>query len=252
MVNLNVVNLVARARRKALSILLPRPYESRWGSYSFVGEASGSDPNSRLIDLAIESIGRARSISFSALRDRVGADADAVLERWPGEHYRLLASLCSALAPKTVVEIGTASGMSALAMLSVLPPASRLVSFDVFPWDYRGPDAWGGETLLRRSDFDDGRLIHQVGDLSAPVMFERHRELLSRADFIFVDGPKNDAFERVFLERLRTVHFLSSPIVAFDDIKVWNMLAIWQQIPKPKLDLTSFGHWSGTGLIDWV
>src|SRR5271154_4140671 len=59
MVNLNVVNLVARARRKALSILLPRPYESRWGSYSFVGEATGTDPNSRLIDLAIESVGRA-------------------------------------------------------------------------------------------------------------------------------------------------------------------------------------------------
>jgi hypothetical protein len=32
-----------------------------------------------------------------------------------------------------VVEIGTASGMSALAMLSVLPPASRLVSFDASP-----------------------------------------------------------------------------------------------------------------------
>lgn len=37
----------------------------------------------------------------------------------------------------------------------------------------------------------------------------------------------------------------------FDDIRVWNMLAIWRGIRRPKLDLTSFGHWSGTGLVDY-
>ncbi len=37
----------------------------------------------------------------------------------------------------------------------------------------------------------------------------------------------------------------------FDDIRVWNMLEIWRGIRRPKLDLTSFGHWSGTGLVDY-
>lgn len=42
------------------------------------------------------------------------------------------------------------------------------------------------------------------------------------------------------------------PILVFDDIRAWNMLAIWREIRMPKLDLTSFGHWSGTGLVDWT
>ena len=41
------------------------------------------------------------------------------------------------------------------------------------------------------------------------------------------------------------------PIGVFDDIRQWTMLAIWRAVQRPKLDLTSFGHWSGTGLIDW-
>jgi hypothetical protein len=38
----------------------------------------------------------------------------------------------------------------------------------------------------------------------------------------------------------------------FDDIRLWNMLRTWRTINRPKLDLTSFGHWSGTGLVDWT
>ena len=37
----------------------------------------------------------------------------------------------------------------------------------------------------------------------------------------------------------------------FDDIKVWNMTKMWNDIFKPKIDLTSFGLWSGKGLIEW-
>jgi hypothetical protein len=37
----------------------------------------------------------------------------------------------------------------------------------------------------------------------------------------------------------------------FDDIHLWNTLGTWRRISRPKLGLTSFGHWSGTGLVDW-
>jgi len=40
-------------------------------------------------------------------------------------------------------------------------------------------------------------------------------------------------------------------LVVFDDIRQWNMLKIWRDITRPKIDLTSFGHWTGTGIIDW-
>jgi hypothetical protein len=29
------------------------------------------------------------------------------------------------------------------------------------------------------------------------------------------------------------------------------MLGVWRGIARPKLDLTSFGHGSGTGLVRW-
>jgi hypothetical protein len=63
--------------------------------------------------------------------------------------------------------------------------------------------------------------------------------------------------ERMHRESRQTVpkvtHMQRPPhaLVVFDDIRVMNMVATWRRIARPKLDLTSFGHWSGTGLIDW-
>ena len=41
------------------------------------------------------------------------------------------------------------------------------------------------------------------------------------------------------------------PIILVDDIRLPNMLATWRSIPLAKMDITSIGHWSGTGIIDW-
>lgn len=35
-----------------------------------------------------------------------------------------------------------------------------------------------------------------------------------------------------------------------DDIRFLNMWRLWRSIRSPKLDATSFGHWSGSGLVD--
>jgi hypothetical protein len=43
-----------------------------------------------------------------------------------------------------------------------------------------------------------------------------------------------------------------APVLVFDDTRVRNMLHTWRDVRRPKLDLTSFGHWSGTGLVHWV
>ncbi|MGH7312141.1 MAG: hypothetical protein ACREJV_03130 [Candidatus Rokuibacteriota bacterium] len=87
-----------------------------------------------------------------------------------------------------MIEIGTATGLSALAMRQHLPAGGRLSTFD--------SRAWGSfaDTCLRPEDFADGSLA-----------------------------------------QIR-----------------WNMLAIWREIRMPKLDVTSFGHWSGTGLVEWT
>lgn len=58
--------------------------------------------------------------------------------------------------------------------------------------------------------------------------------------------------EQHFLDLFERVSFARGPVAMFDDVRVWNMLSIWRGVSRPKLDLTSFGHWSGTGLIDYA
>src|SRR5438128_1911253 len=100
-------------------------------------------------------------------------------------------------------------------------------------------------------DFRDGQLRQEIADLSEPAMLESHRTLLQETELLFMDGPKDGVFERQFLQLLETISFQKPLLLVLDDIRFWNMLAIWHEIARPKLDLTSFGHWSGTGLVEW-
>ena len=203
-------------------------------------------PSQRLLDIALNAAARARSIDLSSL---VARSADGYANVWPGEHYRLLAALVAVLSPKTVVEIGTATGLSALAMKSTLPEDGRIITFDLIPW--KGYSQYSGG-ILEDADFGDGRLEQRLEDLSTQGGWQQNAELLREADFIFVDAKHDGAQEREFLRAFDEVGLAGAPIVVFDDIRVWGMLSFWQGIERPKLDLTSFGHWSGTGLVDYA
>lgn len=202
-------------------------------------------PSDRLFDITLEAVQKARSVSMADVIDRM-IGPPHFPDVWPGEHYKLLAGLVSVCQPKTVIEIGTAAGLSALAMRTELPPSSRIVTFDIIPWaEYKN-------TSLRESDFHDGAISQILGDVSDPNVMQEHTGLFESADLIFVDGPKDGHFECDFLKRLEEIGDLNNPLIVFDDIRVWNMLSIWRSIQRPKLDVTSFGHWSGTGLVDWT
>jgi predicted O-methyltransferase YrrM len=234
----------------------------------------------RLLDVALQALAGARSVNLDELtarglatrqrlasaaangsRARGARPAGSLLSRlrrqrlhspprhpesWPGEHYKLLAALVELLAPKTIVEIGTATGMSALTMKSALAPAGKIVTFDVVPWHhYQG-------AVLEQHDFTDGRLEQRLDDLSTPAGWQANAELLRRAEFILVDALHDGVQERGFLRGFEQIGLEAAPIVMFDDIRLWEMLSFWQEIARPKLDLTSFGHWSGTGLVDYA
>jgi len=238
-----------------------------------------SVPSERLLDTALQALTAARSVSLEPLTSRSrgrrardpagpGAGGESAppprsalarlrgVERlhspprhpevWPGEHYKLLSALVAQLAPRTVIELGTATGMSALTMKSALPEFGRIVTFDVVPWD-RYPAA-----LLNQQDFSDGRLEQRLDDLSTPAGWQANAELLRSADFILVDAAHTGVQERGFVRGFEEIGLANGPIVMFDDIRLWGMLSFWQEIERPKLDLTSFGHWSGTGLVDYA
>jgi predicted O-methyltransferase YrrM len=201
-------------------------------------------PSERLLDIALSAAAHARSVSMASVVSRMTAPP-YYPDVWPGEHYKLLAGLVLACRPRTIIEIGTSTGLSALAMLTTMPQDSRLVTFDLIPWKNFE------DTCLRDEDFANSRLSQIIGDVCDPKIMHNHEALFRDADIIFVDGPKDGRFEYAFLNCLEELSLITAPLIVFDDIRLLNMLSLWRRIQKPKLDLTSFGHWTGTGLVEW-
>ena len=205
----------------------------------------GQQPSTYLVDLALDAAREASRTHLSILVERattIGSPFSSWAEMFPGEHYRLLAGLTRVLAPRLTVEIGTYTGASALAFLEHAVPESHVVTYDIIPWG-QIPGS-----LLRTSDFSDGRLEQRVGDLADSTYWAAQRQLFLDADIIFLDGPKDDLFEPLMLKRFADLQRQDPFLLVVDDIRFLEMLGPWARFPAPKLDLTSFGHWSGTGL----
>ena len=235
----------SRARRKFTEAARAMATMSaRHKEFSIIADAGDQPPSARLIEMGLAAAARARDVRFQIFAGRPSREA-AWFETWPGEHYKLLAGLIGALGARRVVEVGTFTGMSALAMLEALPADGRLTTFDIQPWN------GFAQTWLREADFASGRLTQEIADIAAPGAIARYINVFEQADLIFIDGPKDGVTEAKFLSALESLALPGNPIVMFDDIRVLNMVALWRAIARPKLDLTSFGHWSGTGLVDW-
>lgn len=220
--------------RKTVKDLLPPPVRVSHGEYSMIlsAEDEKAKPNDLLIETSLNAIQAARSIQLEG--------ESRYLNLWPGEHYRLLAGFVQVLQPRIAIEIGTATGLSALSMYHYI---KCLVTFDIRAWS-EYPN-----TVLNNDHFLDGRLVQIVADLSKPEVFARHAELLQQATFFFIDATHDGALEKILLEQIVSLPRKEPVWIVFDDIRVWTMLKMWREIPYPKLDLTSFGHWSGTGLV---
>lgn len=160
---------------------------------------------------------------------------------FPGEHYRLLKAIANILEPDTIVEVGTFSGMGTIALSQGFPNA-KLITYDIVSWDKYA-------THLTIGDFERN-IVQVLCDLSDSSYFNSNLEILNRAKLIFVDAPKDGQFEKKFLTQLRDLAPMKGKILILDDIKFINMIDLWRSIKSPKIDVTSFGHWSGTGIVD--
>ncbi|MGD0904788.1 MAG: hypothetical protein ABR924_17770 [Terracidiphilus sp.] len=229
--------------------LFPSPVRVRHAVYSMVysEDDAVSGPSARLLEVAAKALMLARDIDLQDVCNRMRGRfpyPDSIVNLWPGEHYRLLAALVQLLRPRLVIEIGTAEGLSALALLKYLPAGGQVVTFDIVPWrDYP-------RICLQESDFSSGQLCQITDDLGNSQLFDKHRAMLKRADLIFVDAAKDGVLEPKLVAQLGSLDFETQPLVVFDDIKQWNMLALWRELKWPKMDLTSLGHWCGTGLCE--
>lgn len=119
------------------------------------------------------------------------------------------------------------------------------MTFDVIPWTKVR------DTLLRQCDIDGDRIMPITANLCHPAVFEDYGDLLRTADLLFIDGPKDGHFEYKLMDYLRVCGLREGAFLVFDDIRLWNMLDFWRRLDLPKLDLTGFGHFTGTGIAQW-
>ncbi|OGN63811.1 MAG: hypothetical protein A3E80_06840 [Chlamydiae bacterium RIFCSPHIGHO2_12_FULL_49_9] len=232
-------------KKKSLKELLPSPVKAEHGEYSMILSARDKPAvlTPHLLHASLKAIEYAAAVDLGEIGTR-NEQARIYGNLWPGEHYRLLAGLMLALQPKIVIEIGTSTGLSALCLKRYLPPDGKLVTFDIVPWrQYH-------DTLFRNEDFDE-KLVQYVADLSVESKMRQYDELLQNAGLIFIDATHDGDLEKRILENFKKINFKNKVFFILDDIRVWTMIKMWREISLPKIDLTSFGHWSGTGLVEF-
>lgn len=236
----------ARALRRSLRHELPAvPVRARHAEWSAVSSADDLyvRPTDALVALLLEAAENARDVRLDEIASRCATEDEAGwVNLWPGEHYRLLVGLVVAARARFAVEVGTFRGHGALALKEAIPADGAVVTYDVIAWSDID------EAVVRAEDFDH-QLEQRIGDLSSPEFLEQQLETLKAADLIFVDGPKDGVFEPTFCHEVLPRLTDRSRLVVFDDIKRMNMLQLWRDLPFAKLDATSLGHWSGTGLL---
>ena len=151
------------------------------------------------------------------------------LDRTFKEHYRLLAHLSYQFSDKTLFDVGTLKGYSALALSA--NPRNRVISYDIE--DLKQLRHAGELTTI---DYQIGNVLEDPGVLSAPL--------------VLLDTYHDGTFENTFYNHLKQNRFKG--LLVLDDIHLNHQMEdFWQQIDLPKEDVTDLGHWSGTGVVDF-
>lgn len=231
-------------KKNSLKKILPPPVKAGHGEYSMILSLNDkpAQMTKTLFQTSLKAIELAYEVDFSELSLR-NAQAKNYANVWPGEHYRLLAGFVLAIQPKMVIEIGTSTGLSTLCLKQYLPRDGKIVSFDIISWNSYP------NTVLKKEDFGE-KLTQYVDDLSTLSVAQKYKSSIEDAQLIFIDISHDGDIEENMLSNLQKIQFKQKVFVLFDDIRVWTMLKFWRNIDLPKLDLTSFGHWSGTGIVE--
>lgn len=194
----------------------------------------------RHIEILVQVCGEALKSNVDEVASNLVNEVDRDFVRmWPGEHYRLLAGFAARLNPQLAIEIGTWQGAAA-AILS--RSCERVVTFDVVAIE--GIPGSIPELVERYPN-----VSQVVANLLYDEIWRENSMIFSSADLVFVDGPKDGVFESVVVPRILGIMKPGS-VMVLDDIRFAGMQDLWKnRISFPRIDLGSFGHFSGTGVV---
>jgi hypothetical protein len=145
------------------------------------------------------------------------------------EHYRLLRYLAKVI-DGTVIEIGTHAATSVVAMSA--DTTHPIVTYDIVNEKHR--------------EFEDlPTVTFRLCEFSDDV---EYRDTILSAPMIFIDAPHDGAFEMFCYQWLKDNKYKGLTI--WDDIHLNEpMRQFWSRVNLPKLDLSKYGHITGTGAI---
>jgi hypothetical protein len=153
------------------------------------------------------------------------------------QEYRLYSYLSTFFNDTIILDIGTSHGRSAIALSH--NETNKVISYDVFNHIQNDKHKIYSK---RNVEF---RIKNVLDDLT--------QEFVSKCKIIMIDIDHYETIENQIIDKLNECGF--SGIILLDDIHhpqpdmYEAMQKLWKGINLPKFDITSYGHWSGTGLI---
>ena len=141
------------------------------------------------------------------------------------EHYRLLMYASTLYDNSIIFDVGTNKCMSCLALS--YNTSNMIKSFDVVKLFEENP--------IRNN------VEYIIGDSTL------HPDL-PKVSLIFLDVDHDGTYENKFYNHLKSINWKG--ILLLDDIHLNDpMIEFWNNISETKYDITSIGHWSGTGMV---
>lgn len=140
------------------------------------------------------------------------------------EHYRLLSYISGLCNNISIMDIGTEACRSSICL-------GINHKNKVFSWD-----------ICKNTDIypSSRNIFYKTGNV-----FEEKQ--LLKSPIIFLDTAHDGVFENEFIDFI--INNKYNGIIIFDDIHLNNEMSdFWGKIPVLKQDITSIGHWSGTGI----
>ena len=141
------------------------------------------------------------------------------------EHYKLLAHISTLFSNSIFFDVGTNECRSAISLS--YNKDNVIKSYDVIQILKQNPKVFNVKFLLGDTVYDSDFL---------------------NSDLIFLDVNHDGTYENYFYKKLIDTNWKG--FLLLDDIHLNEpMKEFWSNIEKEKHDLTSIGHWSGTGLV---
>ena len=151
------------------------------------------------------------------------------------QHYKLLAYLSKQINHAIIFDIGTLGGYSALALSN--NSTNTVYTFDIC--DKVNKNIWGNNVLFNMENIMESEIRN------------KWKDKLLASSIIFLDiDPHNGILEYEFYTWLKENNY--NGLLILDDIHYFKDMRdnLWNKIPSSeKYDLTSFGHFSGTGVV---